>query len=132
MIDYEVKIFNRAYDAAATLCASKKFVSTVISEEPTAFPAASLIEISNTTVRSRQSSTPGENFARIMYQLDVYATTKSKCKAVFAAVDEVMLGMNFTRISGDYINNFDNTKVFRYVARYEAEIDNDGVIYRRG
>jgi hypothetical protein len=66
-----------------------------------------------------------------MYQLDVYATTKAKCKEVYAAADGAMIAMNFTRISGDYINNFDNTKVFRYTARYEAEIDPEGNIYRR-
>ena len=130
MIDYEVKVFNKAYDAAASLCAPNMFVSTVITEKPTAFPAASLIEMSNTTVRRAQSSTPTENRARIMYQLEVYATSKTKCKTVYAAIDDAMLSMNFTRVSGNYINIPDNTKIFRYVARYEAEIDRDGNIYR--
>lgn len=131
MIDYEVKIFNKVYAVVAPLCANKRFVSTVITEKPTAFPAASLIEMDNRTVRSRQSSTPAENFALVTYQLDVYATTKSKCREVFAAADGAMIAMNFSRMSGQYINNPDNTKVFRYVARYEAEIDPDGNIYRR-
>ena len=131
MIDYEVKIFNKVYDVAAPLCAAKKFVSTIITEAPTAFPAASLIEMDNTTIRSRQSSTPAENFARITYQLDVYATSKSKCREVFAAADGAMIAMNFSRMSGQYVNNADNTKVFRYVARYEAEIDQEGNLYRR-
>jgi len=131
MIDFEVKIFNQVYNAAASLCANKKFVSTAIVDPPAAFPAASLVEMSNTTVKAAQSSTPVENRARIMYQLDVYATTKAKCKEVYAAADGAMIAMNFTRISGDYINNFDNTKVFRYTARYEAEIDPEGNIYRR-
>lgn len=131
MIDYEVKIFNKAYAKAAPKCANNMFVSTIITEKPTAFPAASLIEIENRTVRSRQSSTPTENFAILVYQLDVYATSKSKCREVFAEVDEAMLAMNFTRVSGQYINAPDNTKLFRYTARYEAEIDPDGNIYRR-
>ena len=130
MIDYEVKIFNRVHTAVSALCANKRFVSTVITEEPTAFPAASLIEMDNTTVRRRQSSSPVENSALVTYQLEVYALTKSKCKEVFAAADEAMIAMNFSRISGQYIANFDNMKVFRYVARYEAEIDRDGNIYR--
>lgn len=131
MIDYEVKIFNRVHAKVATLCAKGKFVSTIITEEPTGFPAASLIEMDNSTVRSRQSSTPVENYAMITYQLDVYATTKSKCREVYAAADAAMIAMNFSRMSGAYINNAGNTKVFRYVARYEAEIDPDGNIYRR-
>ena len=131
MIDYEVQVFNRAHAKAASLCASKRFVSTAITEAPTAFPAASLIEVSNTTVRRLQTSTPVENFAVITYQLDVYATSKSGCKNVLSAVDEAMIAMNFTRISGTYISNATNTKVFRYTARYDAMIDQDGNIYRR-
>lgn len=131
MIDYEVKIFNRVHGKVASMCAPKMFVSTVITEKPTAFPAASLIEMDNTTIHKRQSSTPKENFALITYQLEVYATSKSGCKKVYAAADEAMIAMNFSRMSGQYINMPENTKVFRYVARYEAEIDPDGNIYRR-
>ena len=131
MIDYEVKIFNRVHSAVASLCAPNKFVSTVISEKPTAFPAASLIEIDNRTVQSRQSSTPVENFALITYQLDVYAKSKSKCREVYATADGAMIAMNFTRMSGQYINLPENTEIFRYVARYEAVVDRDGNLYRR-
>lgn len=131
MIDYEVKIFNRVRARVAPLCAEGKFVSTVITDKPTAFPAGSLIEMDNTTIRSRQSSTPVENFVLVTYQLEVFATTKSKCREVFAAADAEMIAMNFNRMSGQYVNNPDNTKVFRYVARYEAEIDTEGNIYRR-
>ena len=131
MIDYEVKIFNRVHSAAAPLCAKNRFVSTVITEKPTSFPAGSLIEMDNTTVRDRQSSTPTENFALVTYQLTVYATTKSKCREVYAAADTEMIAMNFSRVSGQYVNMPENTKVFCYVARYEAEIDQDGNIYRR-
>lgn len=131
MIDGEVKIFNRVHEMVASDFAPKKFVSTVITKKPTAFPAGSLSEMSNTTVRSAQTSTPVENRSRIMYQLEVFDTTKSGCRRVYAKADDAMISMNFTRISGDFINNFDNTEVFRYVARYEAEIDQEGNIYRR-
>lgn len=130
MIDYEVKVFNRVHAKAAPLCAKNHFVSTIITEEPTGFPAASLIEMGNSTVRNLQSSTPIENYSRIMYQLEVFATTKSKCREVFSVADAEMIAMNFSRISGQYINNAGNTKVFRYVARYEAIVDRDGNIYR--
>lgn len=130
MIDYEVKIFNRVHAAVAPLCAKGKFVSTIITEEPTGFPAASLIEMDNRTVRNRQSSTPVENYSLITYQLEVYALSKSKCREVYAAADDAMIAMNFSRMSGQYINNIGNTKVFRYVVRYEAVIDSDGNVYR--
>lgn len=130
MIDFEVKIFNRVYNAISPMVAKNKFVSRQI-VSATAFPAVSLIEMDNTTVRRRQSSTPGENFALITYQLDVYAMKKSECRQVFAAADEAMMQMNFSRMSGRYIDNPGNPDVFRYTARYEAEIDPEGNIYRR-
>ena len=131
MIDAEVKIFNRVHAVVAPLYAKGKFVSTIISEEPTGFPAASLIEMDNMTVTRRQSSTPKENFALITYQLEVYAMSKAKCREVYAAADDAMIAMNFNRLSGQYINNIGNTKVFRYVARYDAVIDREGNLYRR-
>ena len=88
------------------------------------------MEISNTTVRDAQSSTPVENRARIMYQLEVFATTKAKCREVYAAVDSEMIAMNFTRTGGDYAPNLDNVDVARYVARYVAEVDREGNLYR--
>lgn len=131
MIDYEKYIFNRVYEKVAPLCAPKKFVSTIITEVPTAFPAASLIEVDNTTVRSRQTSTPTENYANITYRLDVYANSKREARAVFNAADEAMVAMNFNRMGSPYQDNDRNMKIFRYVVRYEAAIDRDGNIYRR-
>lgn len=131
MIDVEVAVFNRVYEKIAPLCAEKRFVSTVITEIPTAFPAASLIEVDNTTLTRRQSSTPIENFAQVTYRLDVYANTKRECRAVFDAADEAMIGMNFNRIGSPYSDNGGNPKIFRYVVRYEAIVDRDGNIYRQ-
>ena len=131
MIDYEIHVFDRAYRAAAHLCADGKFVGTQV-VSPTAYPAAALVEVSNTTVRERQSSTPVENFSRIMYQLDCYALDKFACKGVFKAVDDAMIAMGFTRTVGTFLDNAGNPDVFRYTARYEAEIDPEGNIYRIG
>ena len=129
MNDYEVQIFNNVYSVAAPLCAKNRFVSTPI-QSYTNLPAASLYEMNNTTVRAMQSSTPVENFSRITYQLDVVADTKSKCRQIYAAIDERMLALNFSRLSGQYITYPDNPKVVRYVARYEAVTDKDGNLYR--
>lgn len=130
MIDYEVKVFNRVHAKVAPLCAKNKFVSTMIPDVKTGFPAASLIELDNRTVRSLQSSTPKENFAQITYQLEVFAKTKSECRKVFSAADDEMIAMNFTRISGQYVDNAGNTEVLRYVGRYQAMVDVDGNLYR--
>lgn len=131
MIDFETKIFNRVHAKAAPLCAEKKFTSTFVSTKPTAFPAASLIEVSNVTDRNRQSTKLAEEYAILVYQLDVYATAKTKCKAVLKAVDDEMIAMNFVRTSGQYVPVMDNTKIYRYVARYQVEVDPKGNLFRR-
>lgn len=129
MIDYEVKIFNAVYPAVSPLCARNRVVSTPL-DSYEKLPACSLFEMDSRTVRKRQSSEATENFARVTYQLDAVAETKAKCRAIFKAADEKMIQMNFVRVSGQYITYPENTKVVRYVARYEAEIDPDGNIYR--
>lgn len=129
MIDYEVNIFDRVYRKAAPLCAKGQFVSVYL-RNPNGFPAGSLVELINNTVRKRQSSTPIENFSLVLYQLDVYAMTKAEARAVYSAADDEMISMGFTRTTGDFLDNIGNPNVFRYTARYEAEIDRDGNIYR--
>lgn len=130
MIDCEVKIFNRVHGAVASMLAKDRFVSTPIMDYAK-LPAASLYEMDNSTFRYRQSSTPVENFAVITYQADVVAETKSKCRAIYAVIDDSMIAMNFSKISGQYITYPDNPKIVRYAARYEAVVDMDGNLYRR-
>lgn len=129
MIDYEVNIFDAVYRAIAPMCAKGK-VSSVYVPSPTAFPAASLFELTNVTAQDKQSSTPIENFSLVTYQLDCYAKTKAECRSLYKAADDRMISLGFTRTSGTYLDNFDNTNVFRYTARYIAEIDREGNIYR--
>lgn len=129
MNDFEVQIFNQVYPSVAPLCAPNKFVSKKI-VSASAFPAASLIEIDNTTVRSKQTSVPREEFSRITYQFEGFAMTKRECRDVFIAADEAMIALNFSRMSGQFIDNPGNPEIARYVARYEAMIDRDGNIYR--
>ena len=130
MIDYEVKVFNTVHAVVSPLCSGGRFTSTPV-KDYTKIPAASLYEMDNRTVKNRQSSTPVENFARIVYQFEAVATTKSGARAIFAAADAAMIAMNFSRISGQFIPYSDSQGIERYVARYEAEIDADGNLYRR-
>lgn len=129
MIDYEVKIFNEIYDIAVRQHEVNRFVSTPINDYAK-LPAVSLYEMHNITVQKRQSSTPTENFAEITYQLDVVAKTKEKCRELLRVIDEKMISMNFTRVSNNYVTYPDSIGIVRYVARYEAQVDRNGNIYR--
>ena len=131
MIDFEVKIFNNAHEAVAPLCAKNRFVSTPI-DSYAKLPAASLYEIGNRTITMRQSSTPVENYAWVTYQADVVASSKAKCREIFKTLDERMISMNFSRTGSPvYITYPENSGIVRYTARYEADLDTEGNIYRR-
>lgn len=130
MIDYEVDIFNAVYPDVAPKCADKRFVSKRITGDPK-LPAASLWEISNTTVRDRQDSSRTEVFASIAYQGEVFARTKRECREIVKAMEDKLIAIGFTKVSGDYIDNPGKQDVERYVGRYEAEIDRNGMIYRK-
>ena len=129
MIDYETTIFNAVHGVAAPLCATNRFVATPILSY-TNLPAASLCEIDNRTVLRTRSTALTENLARVTYQLDVVARTKSKCRSIYAAIDDKMIGLNFSRVSMNYIPTPENGEIVRITARYSAEIDQNGVIYR--
>ena len=129
MIDIEVPVFDSVYQAVSPKVTAGKFVSQQV-KNATEFPCGSLVEIVNRTVRDRQTSTPIENFARVIYQLDVYGKTKKQVKEVYGLADDAMIAMGFTRTSGDYIDNAMNPDIHRRTARYEAEVDRQGTIYR--
>jgi len=53
-----------------------------------------------------------------------------EAKAILAAVDEVLNGLGFTRLTKTPINLDDATK-YRVFARYRAVVSTDKTIYRR-
>ena len=130
MIDYESAIFNAVHPSVAPLCAKNGFKS-VHTPTPTVFPTATLFEMGNVTDRVRKSTALNEDFAIVTYEAHVYAQTKAKCREVFSELDNTMIRIGFFRMSGAYTPNQNNTKVFEYIARYQAEIDPNGTIYRR-
>lgn len=130
MIDFETAIFNEVYPSVAPLCAKNAFRS-IHTPVPTAFPTATLFELGNTTDRVRKSTAVEEDYAVLTYEAHVYATTKAESKSVFAALDNRMIQLGFLRMTGQPVQNPSNTKVFEYIARYQAEIDQSGQIFRR-
>ena len=127
MINCEVKIFNDVVTKAADGFA--RFISSPLTG-PVELPAGCLYEMDSRTVKRTQSSTPGENFSQVTYQLEVYDTTKSGARGHFSNIDNYLIQRNFTRISMQYVPNNSNPDVHRYVGRYEAIVDTDYNIYR--
>lgn len=130
MIDVEQYIFNAVYDNVAPLCAKNGFKS-VHTPNPTVFPTVALYEMKNITDYSLKSTAAEEDFATLTYEAHVYAQSRIECRKVFKALDDSLIRLNMTRVSGDYAPNANNTKVQEYVARYRVNVDQNGILYRR-
>ena len=129
MIDVESYIFNAAYDDIAPLCAKNGYRS-VQGQVPTVFPAVNLYEMDNRINTELWSNSGSDDYAILTYEAHVFATTKAECRKVAKALDDKLIRMNMTRLSGAYSPNTANSKVFEFVARYRVGVDENGVLYR--
>lgn len=129
MIDVESYIFNAAYDDIAPLCAKNGYRS-VQGQVPTVFPAVNLYEMDNRINTDMWSNSGSDDYAILTYEAHVFANTKAECRKVAKALDDKLIRMNMTRLSGAYSPNTANSKVFEFVARYRVGVDENGVLYR--
>lgn len=101
---------------------------------PSAFPHVSIVEQDNYPTPTHLSTSDSEEFATIMYEVNVYSNKssgkKAQCRSIMKVIDDLMYRRNFTRISLSPVPNLENATIYRLVARYRAETD--GVnLYRR-
>ena len=129
MIDVESYIFNAAYDDIAPICAKNGYRS-VQGQVPTVFPAVNLYEMDNRINTDMWSNSGSDDYAILTYEAHVFATTKAECRKVAKTLDDKLIRMNMTRLSGAYSPNTANSKVFEFVARYRVGVDENGVLYR--
>lgn len=133
MIDIESSVFTEVKSVL-----TDKFqditVESVTTYSPSKFPFVCLEETDNYSYLPTRDSDSNENHAVIVFEANVYSNKtskkKSECKAIIAAVDEVMIGLGFTRNTKTPINLDDATK-YRIFARYTAVVSKTNIIYRR-
>lgn len=133
MIDIENAVFT---EVATALRA--KFqgitVESVTTYSPSKFPCVCIEETDNYSLLSSRDTGSNENHATVVYEVNVYSNKangkKMEAKAILAAVDEVLNGLGFTRLTKTPINLDDATK-YRVFARYRAVVSTDKTIYRR-
>lgn len=134
MIDIENEIF--------TSCADKlreNFETIYITGEyvkvPPTFPCVSIMEVDNQVYRNGRDSTNIENYASVVYEVQVYSNKtkgkKAECKAILSLVDDVMSGLGLTRTVYNVVPNEADATIFRLVARYRAIVSKEKVIFRR-
>ena len=94
MNDIETLVFNAVYDDVAPLCAKNGFTSVFV-PNPSKFPCANLIEISNITDQRRNSTAEYEDFSIVSYQCEIYAMSKRECRQIAKAMDDAMQRIRF-------------------------------------
>lgn len=133
MIDVESQIYT-----PIAVALRKTFPGIDVSGEyvkaPSAFPHVSIVEQDNYPTLEHLSTSDKEQFATLMYEVNVYSnkstSKKSQCRNIMKVIDDLMYQRNFTRISLSPIPNLENASIYRLVARYRAETDGTN-LYRR-
>lgn len=131
MIEIEAKVYTTLRNALVVA-----YPNIFVTSEPTAtqakFPAVSIVQQDNYMSINKLDNSGAERFATVMYQIDVYSNKangkKSQCKEIMGAIDTILFGLNFTRLSLTPIP-MENDGYYRLTARYRAETDGQN-LYR--
>lgn len=137
MIDIESDIFNRVANALRNkfngIYVIGEMVDTVVKK--TRFPAVSIIEKSNTIDTTAIDSGSIENYADLMYEVNVYTNLvsgkKQQAKKITRFIDDIFEQMGFVRIICYPIDNLADPSIYRIFIRYEGKADKDKNIYRK-
>lgn len=134
MIDVENQVFTKVASELRLLFPGI-FVSSEYTRTPAQFPAVFLCEIENNADMGTMTQEAVETHAVLTYEAQVYSNLKtgrkSQCKEIYAALDAVMCGLGFRRVSANFIPNLEDETISRMVGRYRAAVSQDNVIYRR-
>lgn len=134
MIDIENEVFTTVATALRVEF-DGIYVAGEYVAQPDAFPAVFIIEMDNTVYRGGIDSGRIENFADVMYQVDVYSNKsrgrKAQAKAIAAKVDEQFSRMGFVRTFLNPVPNMHDATIFRMTARYQGRVDTDKNVYGR-
>ena len=138
MIDMEDEIFGEVSEKLYEKFAEKYpdlFVTGEYVKSPPSFPCVSLVEVDNAVFRNSLTTEGRENHAAVMYELNVYSNKsvgkKAECKEIVAFIDELLMGLNFTRTMLEPVPNQDEATIYRMLGRYRAVISKNKIIHRR-
>ena len=134
MINIEEELFTKIATALRSQF-SGIYVSGEYVNQPSSFPAVFIIEMDNKANRRTRSSSSNENYADVMYQVDVYSNKtkgrKAEAKQIMAAVDEQFAAMGFTRSYLNPVPNMNDATIYRMTGRWIATVSPQGVVYWR-
>ena len=134
MIDLESPLFT---EIAGALRSEYKGI-TVYGEyvpAPADLPSVSIVEMDNSTFLPTWSNRATEQYAFVMYEVNVYSnlTTgkKAQAKAIMNTIDTMLQAYGFERITVTPVQNMNDATIYRMVGRYRAVVSDDLTVYRR-
>lgn len=134
MIDRESEIFTTIATVLRTAFSGIYVAGEYVSQPPT-FPAVLIVEVDNSVYQPGIDSGDIENFADVMYQVDVYSNKtrgkKAECKSIIAEIDTEFKKMGFRRTFLNPVQNMNDATIYRMTGRYRAIIGKDDNTYRR-
>lgn len=134
MINIEDELFTKIATALRAEFNDIYVVGEYVNAPPK-FPAVYIVEQDNTVNRMGRDTSDIENFADVMYQVDIFSNKnkgkKAECKAIAAFVDEQFASIGFTRTFLNPVPNMDDGTIYRMTGRWVATVSKDREIYRR-
>ena len=133
-----IQIEDELFTAIATALRSAYtgiYVAGEYVNQPPQMPAVFIVEQDNSVYQRGVDSGDTENFAEVMYQVDVYSNKnkgrKAECKAIIGTVDEQFNRLGFTRTFLNPVPNMNDATIYRMTARYRGVVSKDKLIYGR-
>ena len=134
MIDVESDIFS-LISTALRAAYDDIYVTGEYVSQPPRFPAVFIVEMENSVYQPGRDSSGIENFANVMYQIDVYSNLsrgkKAQARTIIGMIDVLMAVNGFTRTFMNPLQNMNDPTIYRITARYQAVVSKDKVIYNR-
>ncbi len=131
MIDVEKKVFKIVRDGIKTGYPNIRVYSEYI-RTPKVFPCIMVEEIDTQTYLKSQDTNSVENHIIVSYQVDIYdngENKKSSVKAIASTINDLFIGLKFSRVFGNKISNEDDDNIYRYTMRFTAVISSDYYVY---
>lgn len=102
---------------------------------PAEFPSVSIVEMDNATPLNTWTNRPVQQYAEVMYEVNVYSNLsigkKAQAKAIMGTIDTILQTYGFERMTVQPIQNMNDATIYRMVGRYRAVVSDDLTIYRR-
>lgn len=124
MIDVENIIFTRLAQRLREEFSGISVYGEYV-EVPAGFPCVTIVEADNRVLERMRDLSGVENYAQVMYEINVYTNDatakKSKAKSIASVIDDEMAAMWFTRTFRGQTPNIDRT-IYRITMRYSGVV----------